>query len=145
MVQITKYSEKRMYTGTFNCQRMVCHIHDCVIQMLQLIYYVGEYTIQVRYVVDYIGFCKKLSLWTLNYVFGIIFFLLSACVLYGAIAYKTGLLVLAFVGNFIKDVLATIGFILILLTVGKDGRFESNGVTYELDMAALIIIGVIGK
>ena len=65
MVQITKYSEKRMYTGTFNCQRMVCHIHDCVIQMLQLIYYVGEYTIQVRYVVDYIGFCKKLSLWTL--------------------------------------------------------------------------------
>ena len=64
MVQITKYSEKRMYTGTFNCQRMVCHIHDCVIQMLQLIYYVGEYTIQVRYVVDYIGFCKKLSLWT---------------------------------------------------------------------------------
>jgi hypothetical protein len=82
----------------------------------------------------------------LNYVFGIIFFLLSACVLYGAIAYKTGLLVLAFVGNFIKAVLATIGFILILLTVGKDGRFEeSNGVTYELDMAALIIIGVIGK
>ena len=52
---------------------------------------------------------------------------------------------LAFVGNFIKAVLATIGFILILLTVGKDGRFESNGVTYELDMAALIIIGVIGK
>ena len=64
MVQITKYSEKRMYTGTFNCQRMVCHIHDYVVQMLQLIYYVGEYTIQVRYVVDYIGFCKKLSLWT---------------------------------------------------------------------------------
>jgi hypothetical protein len=71
MVQITKYSEKRMYTGTFNCQRMVCHIHDCVIQMLQLIYYVGEYTIQVRYVVDYIGFCKKLSLWTYSSFFRI--------------------------------------------------------------------------
>ena len=83
----------------------------------------------------------------LNYVFGIIFFLLSACVLYGAIAYKTGLIRAAVVGYWIRAVLVIIGTILIVSIVDKDGRFESNGVTYELvtGKTALIIIGVICK
>jgi hypothetical protein len=34
---------------------------------------------------------------------------------------------------------------MIVSIVDKDGRYESNGVTYELDKTALIIIGVICK
>jgi hypothetical protein len=83
----------------------------------------------------------------LFYVFGIVFFLLSACGLYGAIAYKTGLIRAAVVGYWIRAVLVIIGTILIVSIVDKDGRFESNGVTYELvtGKTALIIIGVICK
>jgi len=83
----------------------------------------------------------------LFYVFGIVFFLLSAYGLYGAIAYKTGLVLVAFVGYCIKAVIMIIGLIVIVSIIDKDGRYESNGETYEfnIDITALISTGVICK
>jgi hypothetical protein len=74
----------------------------------------------------------------LVYVLGLIYLVLSLCGLYGAIAYKTGPVVAAVAGYWIKAVLMIIG----LIAIGS-----IDGETYELiiDMTALIIIGVICK
>ena len=80
------------------------------------------------------------------YVFGFVFFLLvSSYGLVGAIAYKTWPLWAAVVGCCTKAVLMIIGLIAIGVTFGKDGRFESNGKTYEIDMTAVVLIGFICK
>ena len=50
-----------------------------------------------------------------------------------------------FVGYCFKVVLIIMLLAMIVSIVDKDGRYESNGVTYELDKTALIIIGVICK
>lgn len=81
------------------------------------------------------------------FIFGIVYFLLSACGLYGVIEYKTGPVRAAVVGYWIKAVFMIIGLIVFVSIVDKDGRYESNGKTYEIaiNMTALIIIGVISK
>jgi len=80
-------------------------------------------------------------------IFGFVFFFLSVYGLNGAITYKTGHVRAAVAGYWIKAVLMIIGLIAIVSIVDKNGRYESNGETYELviDMTALIIIGVICK
>ena len=63
------------------------------------------------------------------------------------IEYKTGPVRAAVVGYWIKAVFMIIGLIVFVSIVDKDGRYESNGKTYEIaiNMTALIIIGVISK
>jgi len=81
-------------------------------------------------------------------IFGIVYFVLSACGLYGAIEYQTGHVMMAVVGYWIKAVLTIIGLIAIrVMFDDKDVRYERNGKTYEISIyrTLLIICGVFCK
>jgi len=80
-------------------------------------------------------------------VFGIAYFVLSACGLYGAIEYQTGHVMMTVVGYWIKAVLTIIGLIAIRVMFDKDVRYERNSKKYEIsiDRTLLINCGVICK
>jgi len=85
------------------------------------------------------------------YGFGIVYLVLSACGLYGAIVYQPRPVMAAVVGYCIKDTLMIIGLIAIGLMFDKDNRYRymSNGKIYEIeisiDVTTLINCGVICK
>ena len=83
----------------------------------------------------------------LVYVLTIIYLVLSVYGFNGAITYKTGLVRAAVAGYWIKAVLMIMLLTTIVSIFDKDGRYESNGNTYEIvtDKTTLIIFAVICK
>ena len=80
-------------------------------------------------------------------ILGFVFFVLSVYGLNGAITYKTGHVRAAVAGYWIKAVLMIMLLTTIVSIFDKDGRYESNGNTYEIvtDKTTLIIFAVICK